>query len=605
MNSPGFLFVLAVVPAVAILAYYLFTVRSAPEPPLAVAACCLVGGLGFFAAAEIEPRLAVFVPRSAAWAWAFGVVAPVEELVKLATIFLVTRPARYERVSSGIVYGVAAGAAFACVENVAYVGAYGATTGVLRAATAVPAHALHGAIIGLGVGLWHRTERRAAVVLITLLLAIALHGTYDGLLLGAEALRGGVVAVVFLEAIAVHYTLRRVLERDLQEDIDRLASAPIFAGVPAASLRRLAAGATRQRVPAGAFVVKQGRAGDAMFQIMRGRVTVRVDDAHVGELASGAFFGELALLTGAPRSADVIAAEETRVLRVPRTTLLDAVHGDLGLARVVVERARALLPHEHLVTPETLAHEADAVAPADTLAERLAKSPLLADLPADDLSALARACVTTRARTGATLVRAGRVGPGLCVVLFGQAEVLLEREQVWLAEGDAFGEISLLTGWSATATVVARSPVELAVLRWIDLERVLAVNPALGRRLLDGARTHLSRERGAAPITPLTAAVWIALGRAGRALSPWDAKTEAVFSAFPSVRSLPRSAVETLARIASAEHPSHDAIVLRAGTDQWGIDPQDLLDGIARCPNVVRFLARELVRATVASMEPV
>ena len=52
-------------------------------------------------------------------------------------------------------------------------------------------------------------------------------------------------------------------------------------------------------------------------------------------------------------------------------------------------------------------------------------------------------------------------------------------------------------GWNATANVAATTAVELAVLRWVDLEQILARNPAIGWRLLQSVEERLARERGA------------------------------------------------------------------------------------------------------------
>lgn len=586
------LVVIAVAPAAAILAYYLRIVRRAPEPWLRVAATCVLGGVAFFAAGWIEREAALYVPRSRPWLWCFAVVGPVEELLKLAAVLIAAPwPVRYERVSSGLMYGVAAGVGFACVENIAYVLEYGVATGVLRAVTAVPSHALQSAIFGLGLGVVHRTRmRRLWPVVFAVLAAIVLHALYDALLLAAGQLRGLAVGIVFLEAIVVRYAARRVLERDLQADMDLLGSVPLFEGVKSSSLRTLAAGATRIRVAPGAAVVRQGNRGEAMFQIMRGDLEVRIDGETVTTMQAGDFFGELALLTEQPRSADVVARSEALVMRVHRDVFLDAVDKDRAFADVVVERARDRMDEASLPSTDALVERARQAAerpPEDKLASALGGVDVLRELSSEDLVALARACVRAQRGPAARLVRAGRPGIGFCLILSGGAVATLGRRRLTeLVEGDFFGEIGLLTGWNATATVTSSAPVELAVLRWIDLEPIVAKNPQLGLHLLDALEVRARRGmKDPSQETSLGEKLWRTAARLSRLLSPWSERSEALFREHPDIRSLPRSTVETLSE--------YDTPV--------GLEPGTLADAIARCPSVLRFYARLAIRRVVAS----
>ena len=79
--------------------------------------------------------------------------------------------------------------------------------------------------------------------------------------------------------------------------------------------------------PVGGAVVHQGDEGDSLFVVAEGRVDVSVRAAGAGPeqslatLGSGDYFGEMSLLTGAPRSATIRAAEETRLVVLRKEAL--------------------------------------------------------------------------------------------------------------------------------------------------------------------------------------------------------------------------------------------------------------------------------------------
>lgn len=96
-----------------------------------------------------------------------------------------------------------------------------------------------------------------------------------------------------------------------------LAEVPLFAGLPKRHLKAIAKLARIQRVAAYSEIVRAGDPGDAFYLILDGTVTVRPPRRRAVTLGSGAYFGELALITDAPRSATVVAdGEEVLVARI-------------------------------------------------------------------------------------------------------------------------------------------------------------------------------------------------------------------------------------------------------------------------------------------------
>ncbi len=114
-------------------------------------------------------------------------------------------------------------------------------------------------------------------------------------------------------------------EESRTEISERLSAVDIFAPLSVEEIENLAAAAVRHIFAPGEFVIRAGDQGASMFVLHRGRVTVQVDEdgeaRTVAVLGEGAFFGEMALFTGEPRTADIVALEETEVLEIGRAAM--------------------------------------------------------------------------------------------------------------------------------------------------------------------------------------------------------------------------------------------------------------------------------------------
>ncbi|MDO1500435.1 PrsW family glutamic-type intramembrane protease [Winogradskyella maritima] len=111
---------------------------------------------------------------------AFVVVALAEEFSKYIIVkyFAQTRKA-FNEPYDGIMYAVMVSMGFACTENILYVleGGYGVA--ILRAFTAVPAHATFGVLMGYYMGKAKFSNNRFSLNMAGLLLATLFHGAYD------------------------------------------------------------------------------------------------------------------------------------------------------------------------------------------------------------------------------------------------------------------------------------------------------------------------------------------------------------------------------------------------------------------------------------------
>jgi voltage-gated potassium channel len=106
------------------------------------------------------------------------------------------------------------------------------------------------------------------------------------------------------------------------------------------------------------IVVRRGRPGDCMYFIASGEVEVKVEPQPV-RLSAGSFFGEMALLTGAPRTANVVTTAPTTLLILEAADFhsLAAHHPELAQA-VAAEAKRRRHPAAPERTPSQIAHAA-------------------------------------------------------------------------------------------------------------------------------------------------------------------------------------------------------------------------------------------------------
>ena len=123
------------------------------------------------------------------------------------------------------------------------------------------------------------------------------------------------------------------------ETLGALAAIELFRGITLDRAREFLCIARRAVYPAGALVIGAGEPGDAFYVVLDGDAVVVKDGVVVKTYRHGDFFGESALVTGAPRSADVRARSALRLLAVDKHDFL-AFLRDSDLADALVRLAR-------------------------------------------------------------------------------------------------------------------------------------------------------------------------------------------------------------------------------------------------------------------------
>lgn len=95
---------------------------------------------------------------------------------------------------------------------------------------------------------------------------------------------------------------------------------------------------------AGDAVFREGESGDAMFIIESGSIEIRSSArgyAPIATLGSGDFFGDMSLLEDRPRSADAIALEPARLLRIDRSAFADLLRQNVEIGVRIMRKIAA------------------------------------------------------------------------------------------------------------------------------------------------------------------------------------------------------------------------------------------------------------------------
>jgi Cyclic nucleotide-binding domain/Major Facilitator Superfamily len=141
-----------------------------------------------------------------------------------------------------------------------------------------------------------------------------------------------IIAGAILPAVTIGLwpSLRRLDDQLIppRDQLRLLLGVPMFEPLSLAVHEQLAGALQEVAYPKGAVIIRQGEPGDAFHLLIDGRVEVMRDGVHVAEMGAGESFGEVALISGEPRNATVIAAEDCRAYRLESAPFLSAVTGN-------------------------------------------------------------------------------------------------------------------------------------------------------------------------------------------------------------------------------------------------------------------------------------
>ena len=144
----------------------------------------------------------------------------------------------------------------------------------------------------------------------------------------------------------MHTELQHVAGKSI---LPLLQKIPLFAGLSEAQLDQLARMAVRRKVPRHTTIVYVGASTDALYVIVEGSAKVLNRDVEGREviltfLSKGECFGEMGLIDGSPRSADVVSNENCELLMISKVdfmrALADNVDLSLNIMKSLVTRLR-------------------------------------------------------------------------------------------------------------------------------------------------------------------------------------------------------------------------------------------------------------------------
>ncbi len=241
---------------------------------------------------------------------------------------------------------------------------------------------------------------------------------------------------------------------------DALPKIPLFSDLPPDAFIELFERCPLRRFGVNERIFQQGSSGDSFFVICAGTVRVfREDQGKRSELAAlseGAFFGEMALLSEAPRGASVEStSEDTQLLEISA-----AVLGQLSARHPQVAQALKKFVRQRL------------------LANVMNSSALFQSFSKSDRRDLVQRFRARDVAKGEAIIREGEKSDGLYLILSGEVEVTKAGQALAkLKEGELFGEMSLLQRAPASATVTSTRRTSLLRLPREDFDQIIMSHP--------------------------------------------------------------------------------------------------------------------------------
>lgn len=166
--------------------------------------------------------------------------------------------------------------------------------------------------------------------------------TIFGRILAGVVMVCGIVALALVAGILATSFAQELRRYAFLRTWNIVAKVPFFQTIGASTIAEVARLLRPRDYPAGAVIVRRGEPGDCMYFVASGEVEIELSPAPL-RLVTGDFFGEIALLTGTPRTATVVAAQACTLLRLDIVEFRELMGRQPDLARVIYDAAHQRL----------------------------------------------------------------------------------------------------------------------------------------------------------------------------------------------------------------------------------------------------------------------
>ena len=238
---------------------------------------------------------------------------------------------------------------------------------------------------------------------------------------------------------------------------------PLIGALPDEELRGFLERIEHLEVPGGAMVVREGDAADKVYLVVSGELIASSGrpPRPLARMGENAFFGEMALLRDAPRTANVVALTPCELLALPSDLVLEICDRHPSVLTTLMQSLRARL-----------------------IATLTSTSPIFSGLPPEYRNQIVALFGVREIEPGVAFLREGERTDGLYLLLAGEAAVTAEGRPVsTLHACDVVGEMSLLSHEPARATVTATTRIIALMLPVARFQELIVTYPPILEQL--------------------------------------------------------------------------------------------------------------------------
>ena len=116
-----------------------------------------------------------------------------------------------------------------------------------------------------------------------------------------------------------------------------LKSVDLFKSIPAENLSRVAQITEEVRCDDGESIITEGEFGDSLFIVVDGNVKIHKGEKEITRMGKGSCIGDMALLDGEPRSADVTATEDTTLFKIEQEGFYEVMGGHSDIMEAIIK----------------------------------------------------------------------------------------------------------------------------------------------------------------------------------------------------------------------------------------------------------------------------